>query len=663
MCGGLLGEGAASAAARNVAFDDLFRIEWGAPVEKVRMRARGLREDSAHIAASASKTYRAFSEEIKVGGHSAVALYTFRDARLIDVTIRFADKRGVKGVLPALRERLGKENSKAKGRHRWVFGVREVAFRERLLGFSTREEFPPLTTAVSSSVTKPTLRTTPTAHRVAKVAPRVRKKAELVPLDWKLAELLRLKAGRMMEVHRVDVVDDASPETILVGPVFRDSLETRGVAVIAEKKGDMRLVYRGRICEGAGATLYLQAADVRFEGMKELLIASEGEGGKVVQSIVTLDGKARTARYVGGRLAGEQVFGCYTVLPENHRNAIRGIDFKDIDHDEIAEVRVAYEGGVPSRPDPKIDIYYWQRGGLFFRETVKGSLSDTPSVAQIGAVGAVSSFAGAAPIGEDASKSAPKLDWRPSKDDPEGEGSNPTREFEVVDELVRNGVFNAHDITTAVLRLKFPQSSLEEIQLWPPHGEMPNFGRKLWRWRSKGNAAVLEEYWRVFRELVQPLVMEKMKSEIGRPPEYGRDFRGNLKVSPDGYQSRGLTGTHHGVDYLDHLGTPIQSLYDGVVVKKAYNGGFGNYVVVRTNEGNADNYKLLYYAHQLDDPPVEIGERVRRGQLIGFVGSSGRSAGPHIHLEHHEYRNGKRYRLRHGVDEFKKWLKANDIDF
>ena len=154
-----------------------------------------------------------------------------------------------------------------------------------------------------------------------------------------------------------------------------------------------------------------------------------------------------------------------------------------------------------------------------------------------------------------------------------------------------------------------------------------------------------------------------MKSEIGRPPQYGRDFRGNLKVSPDGYQSRGLTGTHHGVDYLDHLGTPIQSLYDGVVVKKAYNGGFGNYVVVRTDDGSADNYKLLYYAHQLDDPLVEIGERVRAGQVLGFVGSSGRSAGPHIHLEHHEYKNGKRYRLRHGVDEFKKWLKANDIDF
>ena len=90
---------------------------------------------------------------------------------------------------------------------------------------------------------------------------------------------------------------------------------------------------------------------------------------------------------------------------------------------------------------------------------------------------------------------------------------------------------------------------------------------------------------------------------------------------------------HLGLDLGAKKGTPIHALADGKVVYAGWMGGYGR--VVKINHGNG---YLTLYAHQ-SKILVKKGQRVRAGQIIGKVGSSGRSTGPHLHLG--VYRQGK----------------------
>jgi len=94
-----------------------------------------------------------------------------------------------------------------------------------------------------------------------------------------------------------------------------------------------------------------------------------------------------------------------------------------------------------------------------------------------------------------------------------------------------------------------------------------------------------------------------------------------------------LTGQHHhhnGVDYAAATGTPVRSVLGGEVVFAAPKGGYGNFVELRHSDG-----KLTRYAH-LDRIDVQVGQRLRRGDLLGTVGSTGQSTGPHLHFEVYE---------------------------
>lgn len=85
---------------------------------------------------------------------------------------------------------------------------------------------------------------------------------------------------------------------------------------------------------------------------------------------------------------------------------------------------------------------------------------------------------------------------------------------------------------------------------------------------------------------------------------------------------------HAGLDLPAQAGAPVAAVKAGTVVFAAYHdGGYGNLVVVRHRYGVTTRY-----AH-LSEFAVSEGEAVRRGQTIGFVGSTGRSTGPHLHLE------------------------------
>ncbi|MFB6272981.1 MAG: peptidoglycan DD-metalloendopeptidase family protein [Salinibacter sp.] len=81
---------------------------------------------------------------------------------------------------------------------------------------------------------------------------------------------------------------------------------------------------------------------------------------------------------------------------------------------------------------------------------------------------------------------------------------------------------------------------------------------------------------------------------------------------------------HHGVDYAAPRGTPVRSVGDGVVQFAGYDGPNGNYVKIRHNGTYTSGYL------HLSDIAVARGESVDQGETIGYVGSTGRSTGPHL---------------------------------
>lgn len=91
----------------------------------------------------------------------------------------------------------------------------------------------------------------------------------------------------------------------------------------------------------------------------------------------------------------------------------------------------------------------------------------------------------------------------------------------------------------------------------------------------------------------------------------------------------GYSRMHKGIDFAAPTGTPIYASGDGVVVERGWKNGYGNYVRIRHN-----NTTSTAYAHMSRfNSEVVRGTRVRQGQVIGYVGSTGRSTGPHLHYE------------------------------
>ncbi|MDA0787751.1 MAG: peptidoglycan DD-metalloendopeptidase family protein [Proteobacteria bacterium] len=97
----------------------------------------------------------------------------------------------------------------------------------------------------------------------------------------------------------------------------------------------------------------------------------------------------------------------------------------------------------------------------------------------------------------------------------------------------------------------------------------------------------------------------------------------------------GYTRLHAGVDFAAPTGTPIYAAGDGTVEVAGTNGGYGKYIRIRHNGTYSTAYAHLNgYARG-----VGSGKRVRQGQVIGYVGTTGSSTGPHLHYEIH--RDGK----------------------
>ncbi|MGD9639369.1 MAG: peptidoglycan DD-metalloendopeptidase family protein [Alphaproteobacteria bacterium] len=110
-------------------------------------------------------------------------------------------------------------------------------------------------------------------------------------------------------------------------------------------------------------------------------------------------------------------------------------------------------------------------------------------------------------------------------------------------------------------------------------------------------------------------------------------------TSPFGMRHHPITRKrvmHWGTDFAASLGTPVKASGDGVVVKRKYNGAYGNYVEIRHNSEYSTAYGHL--SRYVKD--VNVGTRVKQGQIIAYSGNTGRSTGPHLHFEVHK--NGRR---------------------
>ena len=92
----------------------------------------------------------------------------------------------------------------------------------------------------------------------------------------------------------------------------------------------------------------------------------------------------------------------------------------------------------------------------------------------------------------------------------------------------------------------------------------------------------------------------------------------------------GYSAFHKGVDFGAPAGTPIQAAGDGVIEQKGWNGSYGNYIRIRHGGGE---YATAYAHMSRFANGLKDGARVRQGQIIGYVGSTGRSTGAHLHYE------------------------------
>ncbi len=91
----------------------------------------------------------------------------------------------------------------------------------------------------------------------------------------------------------------------------------------------------------------------------------------------------------------------------------------------------------------------------------------------------------------------------------------------------------------------------------------------------------------------------------------------------------GYTKMHRGLDFAAPTGTPVFAAGDGIVEKAGWNGSYGKYIRIR----HTGTYKTAYAHLSRFHKNIKVGKRLLQGATIGYVGSTGRSTGPHLHYE------------------------------
>ena len=134
---------------------------------------------------------------------------------------------------------------------------------------------------------------------------------------------------------------------------------------------------------------------------------------------------------------------------------------------------------------------------------------------------------------------------------------------------------------------------------------------------------------------------EHEKNKIDYFDENGKSIRKTLMKTPingarlsSSYGKRkhpilGYTKMHTGTDFAAPMGTPIMASGDGKITKAGWCGGGGNCVKIKHNT----TYQTVYAHMSKFGKGIKKGKRVKQGQIIGYVGSTGLSTGPHLHYE------------------------------
>ncbi len=89
----------------------------------------------------------------------------------------------------------------------------------------------------------------------------------------------------------------------------------------------------------------------------------------------------------------------------------------------------------------------------------------------------------------------------------------------------------------------------------------------------------------------------------------------------------GEPGRHYGVDIANEIGTPIRATADGLITYAGWQNGYGRVVVIEHGYGYSTRYG---HCSRIE---VKVGDEIKRGQVVGYVGSTGRSTGCHVHYE------------------------------
>ena len=138
------------------------------------------------------------------------------------------------------------------------------------------------------------------------------------------------------------------------------------------------------------------------------------------------------------------------------------------------------------------------------------------------------------------------------------------------------------------------------------------------------------------------------KNNKGHYDENGKSIKKTLMKTPingarlsSSYGMRkhpidGFNKMHRGTDFAAPMGTPIMASGDGIVVKAGWCGGGGNCIKIKHNTV----YQTVYAHMSKFATNIKSGTKVKQSQIIGYVGSTGKSTGPHLHYEVIE--NGKR---------------------
>lgn len=135
------------------------------------------------------------------------------------------------------------------------------------------------------------------------------------------------------------------------------------------------------------------------------------------------------------------------------------------------------------------------------------------------------------------------------------------------------------------------------------------------------------------RNMLAPLIYQEdgyeMESSVLLEEEYTMPTTGK-ETSPFGWRVHPVTSNrslHQGIDLANDAGTPIRAVKSGIVTAADYNEISGNNILIRHYDGQETAY------YHMQKRLVERGQSVRRGEIIGLMGTTGRSTGNHLHFE------------------------------